>query len=179
MVAIIGAGEAPPAILAVAEELGRRLVDAGLRIVSGGRGGVMAAASRGGRASSAWAEGAILGILPGVDRSDANPWIDVALPTGLGHARNVLVVLAAEVVIAVDGGAGTLSEIALAWVHERPIIALDVGDGWSGRLAGARLDGRQDAAIERATSPAEAVALALAHLGERAWAPPAGYAPPA
>lgn len=157
MIAVIGGAHAPEEVLAAAEALGRGLVDAGLRIVTGGLGGVMAAASRGGRTSEGWFEGAVIGLLPGIDPAAANPWVDVAIATGMGHARNVLVVASADVVVAVGGGAGTLSEIALAWAHDRPVIGLRLGEGWSSRLVGERLDDRCDRPIAGAESPAEAV----------------------
>lgn len=160
ILAIIGAGTAPEPVLALAEELGARAMTAGLRIVTGGRGGVMAAASRGARTCEAWTEGSVLGILPGDEATQANPWVDIALPTGLGIARNVLVVRAADVVVAVAGGSGTLSEVALAWQLGRPVIALAPSGGWAARLAGETLDARRSDRVHPVQTPAEAVALA-------------------
>ena len=142
LVAVIGDGgvspESPRYLLA--EAIGRGLVDAGHRVVTGGLGGVMEAACRGARRSSAWTEGTILGVLPGSDPSAANEFVDVALCTGLGHGRN-RVVAQADAVIAVGGGAGTLSELAFAWIHGRLVIGLRCG-GWSERLADERIDER-------------------------------------
>jgi uncharacterized protein (TIGR00725 family) len=90
-------------------------------VVCGGLGGAMEAACRGAKQAG----GTTVGILPGTDRSAANPYVDFALPTGLGEARNALVVRAADVVIAVGGGYGTLSEIALALRGGKPVIGLD------------------------------------------------------
>ncbi|MEZ4381882.1 MAG: TIGR00725 family protein [Nannocystaceae bacterium] len=163
--AIIGGSEASREELEAAERLGCGLVDRGCRIVTGGRGGVMEAASRGGSQARGWFEGAVIGILPTLDAASANQWLDVALPTGLGHGRNLLVVASAALVIAIGGGAGTLSEIALAWVHQRPLVALDLGTGWSSRLAGASLDGRRGDAILRATTVDEALRHAERILG--------------
>ena len=160
VVAVCGGNTASEPLLAEAEALGRALVDAGYRLATGGRGGVMEAASRGARLADGWEEGRIVGVLPSLDPSDANPWVDVALPTGMNHARNVILVAMADVVVAVGGGAGTLSEMALAWTHGKPVIALDVGAGWSGRLAGASLDDRRPDAILRAATAAEAASLA-------------------
>ncbi|MEZ4442194.1 MAG: TIGR00725 family protein [Polyangiaceae bacterium] len=148
---------------ALARELGRRAIDAGFRLVCGGRGGVMEAACLGAHESEAYREGDTVGILPGSDRSAANPWVDIPLPTGLGDARNALVAKA-DVVVAVGGGAGTLSEMALAWVHGRPLIALAC-EGWSGRLGGESLDGTSDPDARRVTgaeTAEEAIAAALA-----------------
>src|SRR5207302_7302068 len=105
-----------------AEAVGRLIVDRGWRVQTGGLGGVMESACRGARASTRWAPGSTIGILPGWDINDANPHVDVAIPTGLDHGRNLLVVQA-DAVIAVGGGAGTLSEIALAWMFFRLIVA--------------------------------------------------------
>lgn len=121
-------------------ELGRGVVDRGWRLQSGGLGGVMEAASRGGRASARWTDGAIVGILPGWDPDDANDAVDVAIPTGLDHVRNVLVAQA-DAVVAVGGGAGTLSEMAFAWMFQRLLLARR-GPGWAGRLADTRVDDR-------------------------------------
>jgi uncharacterized protein (TIGR00725 family) len=140
LVAVIGDG----AVLegsrgwALAEELGERLVDAGYRLLTGGLGGVMEAASRGARRSGANTPGDVVALLPGNDASAANAHVDVALATGLGHLRNALVAQA-DAVVAIGGGAGTLSEIAFAWIQRRLVIGYRV-DGWSGRLAGTRVD---------------------------------------
>jgi uncharacterized protein (TIGR00725 family) len=124
----------------IAETVGRRLVDYGCRVVTGGLGGVMAAACRGAHLSERWFEGATIGILPTGDPDDANEWVDVTVPTGLDYSRNVLVAQS-DAVIAIGGGAGTLSELALAWMHHRLIVAVRCG-GWSERLADTRVDDR-------------------------------------
>lgn len=124
----------------VAHDVGRLLVDHGYRLITGGLGGVMEAACCGARTSAAWKDGAIVGILPGHDPLDANPFVDVAIPTGLDVARNILVAHA-DALIAVGGGAGTLTEIAMAWQMRRLVLAYR-GQGWSGRLADQRVDGR-------------------------------------
>ncbi len=109
-VAVIGASQATAADLEDAREVGRLLGEAGAVVVCGGRGGVMAAASRG----AAEAGGMVVGMLPGDGREDANEWVTVAIPTGLGELRNGLIIRSADAVIAVGGAYGTLSEIALA-----------------------------------------------------------------
>jgi uncharacterized protein (TIGR00725 family) len=156
-VAVIGASAAPVGALTAAEALGTALVDAGYRIVCGGRDGVMAAVCRGAHHSAAHWDGATVGILPSTNPADANAWVDVILPTGLGLARNAVVVHAADAVVVVDGGAGTLSEIALAWQLGKPLCALDTGTGWAHRLAGEAVDPRPRAPVHRATDPAEVV----------------------
>ena len=95
------------------------------------------------------------------DRDSANEWIDIAIPTGMYFSRNTVVVATGQVVLAIGGGAGTLSEIALAWQLKRPVVALCAG-GWSEQLAGKAFDTRQDGTIHRAETPAQAIAAALA-----------------
>src|SRR5437867_13208871 len=119
-VAVVGAGLPDPATDAIAEEVGRRLARAGAAVVCGGLGGVMAAACRGAQAAG----GLTIGLLPGDDRSAANAWVTVAVPTGMGELRNGLVVRASDAVVAVGGGFGTLSEIALALKLGRPGVGL-------------------------------------------------------
>jgi uncharacterized protein (TIGR00725 family) len=165
--AVAGANSASEAILHAAEVIGAGLVDAGFRVATGGLGGVMTAASRGARQAAGWTDGSVIGVLPGLVAADANPFVDLVVPTGMNYARNTLLVAMADVVVAVGGGSGTLSEIALAWQHGKPIVALDLGEGWSARLAGERLDHRRDDLLHRATSAEEAVRLAVLLVGTR------------
>jgi uncharacterized protein (TIGR00725 family) len=143
-VAVVGTGEAAPGTDALAFAVGAALARRGALVVCGGLGGVMAAACRG----AASAGGMTVGILPGADRAAANPWVTVALPTGLGELRNGLVVRAADGLIAVGGGWGTLSEIALARRLGKRVVGLatwELGE-----------DG-----VEVASDPADAVARLL------------------
>src|SRR3954449_74793 len=119
-VAVVGGGEAGTDALVAAEEVGRHLARRGAVVVCGGLGGVMEAACRGAKQEG----GTTVGILPGGDREAANEFVDIALPTGLGEARNALVVRAADVLIAVGGAYGTLSEIALALKGGKRVIGL-------------------------------------------------------
>ena len=119
-IAVIGGSIASREDEARAEAIGTALGQAGATVVSGGLGGVMAAACRGAKSAGALT----IGILPGDDRAAANPWIDVAIPTGLGEARNALVVRTADAVVAVGGEYGTLSEIALALRAGKPVVGL-------------------------------------------------------
>lgn len=149
-VAVVGTGaEAGAESLDAALRVGRALGRRGAVLVCGGLGGVMEAASRGAREEG----GATVGILPGPDRGAANPHVQVALPTGLGEARNALVVRAADVLIAVGGGFGTLSEVALALKVGTPVVGIRT---WE--LARA---GRPVQAIEPVEDPEEAVERAL------------------
>jgi len=116
----VGPGEASDAELAIAEQVGGRLAAAGAVLVCGGLGGVMEAACRGAKSK----RGMTIGLLPGLDRSAANGWVDVAIPTGLGELRNGLIVRACDALIAIGGGEGTLSEIALALRDGRPVIGI-------------------------------------------------------
>jgi uncharacterized protein (TIGR00725 family) len=101
----------------------------------------MEGASQGAQASRRHRSGDVIGILPGRDVSVANRFVDIAIPTGLDHLRNSIVAQS-DAVIAIGGGAGTLSEICFAWIHKRLIIALGQ-DGWAGKLAGRPLDHRR------------------------------------
>lgn len=167
LVAIVGDTRVEPddRRIILAREAGRLLVDAGCRVMSGGLGGVMTAALAGARASTKYTEGDTLAILPGSDPAEACPEADIVLATGLGVARNV-VIANADAVVAIGGGAGTLSEIALAWQLRRPIVAIDV-PGWGKRVAGARLDHRErqpdlpDDQVHSANTAEDAVRLVL------------------
>jgi uncharacterized protein (TIGR00725 family) len=143
-----GAGGDPsPALLEAAAELGRELARAGAVVVCGGLGGVMAAVSRG----VCEGGGCCVGLLPGAERAEGNGHLSVSLPTGLGEARNALVVRAGEVVIALGRGYGTLSEIALALRMRKHVVALS-----SWEVAG------EDECMHTVEHPAQAVRLALA-----------------
>jgi uncharacterized protein (TIGR00725 family) len=120
VVAVIGAASASAEEQSLAEEVGRRLAEAGAVLACGGRGGVMEAACRGAQQAG----GLTIGILPGIDPDEGNPYLSLALSTGLGQARNAVVILAAEAVIAVGGGYGTLSEIGHALKAGKPFVGL-------------------------------------------------------
>jgi len=124
-------------------DLGIALADQGYTIVCGGRGGIMEAVCKGAKTSLANPRGISVGILPGIDSKEANTYCDVVIPSGIGHARNALVANAGEVVIAIGGSAGTLSELAFAWHYQKPILAVLGLGGWSEQLAGKKLDDRQ------------------------------------
>ncbi|CAN5361687.1 TIGR00725 family protein [soil metagenome] len=153
-IAVIGDGEprGPDArrILEWAEDIGLELARAGATVVTGGLGGVMEAASRGARGVG----GVTIGILPGADASEANRFVSIAIATGLGVVRNLVVVTSADAVIAVGGRHGTLSEIGLALRMGRSVVALS---SWrvesDQRMGGPR--------VHRARDPREAVTLVL------------------
>jgi uncharacterized protein (TIGR00725 family) len=148
-IGVIGGRQCSKKEAKLAEEVGRQLAKRGAILVCGGLGGIMRAACKG--ASSAG--GTTIGIIPSNDRQAANPYVQIPIVTGLGEARNVIVVKSAQAVIAVGGSYGTLSEISYALKNGIPVIGLNT---WS--LA---RDGRQDKSIITAKSPAEAVAKAL------------------
>ena len=142
-VAVCGASQATPSQVDAAREVGKLLAKNGAILINGGYGGVMAAASEG----AAGEGGTVVGIVPDTDRDGANSYLTVSIPTGLGHARNAVIVTAADSVIAIGGGWGTLSEIALARRLGRSVFALDTWDVKD---------------IEVVHTPAEAVERALA-----------------
>ena len=123
-ISVIGGSSIDEETAAVAEALGERVAERGHTVVCGGLGGVMEAVCRGARAAG----GETIGILPTADRRDANPHVTVPIATGMGHARNALVVMNGDAAIAVDGAGGTLSEIGLALAQGRPVAGLDTHD---------------------------------------------------
>jgi hypothetical protein len=142
-IGVIGGEDPAPKILELAREVGKIIAKRGHLLVCGGLGGVMEAACAGAKEEG----GKTVGILPGVTCSDANCWIDIPIVTGMGYARNVIVVLTSEVLIAVGGRYGTLSEIAYAFQFGIPVIGLST---W-------RIEG---VSIRHTNSPDEAVSLA-------------------
>uniref|UniRef100_A0A7C3ZC17 TIGR00725 family protein n=1 Tax=Desulfobacca acetoxidans TaxID=60893 RepID=A0A7C3ZC17_9BACT len=119
-VAVIGGGVADSEIGALALEVGRELARRGAVVLCGGLGGVMEAAARGVQEAG----GVSIGILPDPDRGRANPYLTYAIPTNLGHARNLIIAHAADALIAVGGGYGTISEAAIALKLGKPVVAL-------------------------------------------------------
>ncbi len=150
IIGVVGAATCDHHTAAVAHAVGTALARAGAVLVCGGLGGVMEAACAGAVAAG----GLTIGLLPGDDRSAANPYVTLALPTGMGQARNVLIVQAAEAVIAIAGEYGTLSEIALARKLGRPVVGLA---SWE---LGTDADGNPH--LPTAATPAAAVHMALA-----------------
>ncbi len=124
IIAVCGAGSCDDEVYRLAEEVGREIGKRGAALVCGGLGGVMEAAAKG--ASEAGA--LTIGILPGSDRADANPYIKVPIVTGLSHGRNLLIVRTADAVIALPGEYGTLSEIALALKLGKPVVGINTWD---------------------------------------------------
>jgi len=149
-IGVIGGSEVSPQIAELAEEVGREIARHGAVLVCGGLGGVMEAACRGAKSE----DGLTIGILPGDNRQDANPHVQIPIVTGIGYARNVAVVKSAQVVIAIDGSYGTLSEISHALQSGIPVIGLNT---WSFSI-----DGWADNNIIRVKNPRDAVDKAMA-----------------
>jgi uncharacterized protein (TIGR00725 family) len=149
VVAVIGAANATRDETAEAERVGQLLAERGAIVACGGRGGVMEAVCRG----AAERGGMTVGILPGSDAAEGNAFLRIALPTGMGQARNAILVLAGRAVIAIGGGAGTLSEIGLALKAGRRVIGLGTWD--------ARDRHGVPAGVVEASSPEQAVTMAL------------------
>lgn len=123
-VGVIGAGECSDDLAQTAEEVGRGIAEAGAVLVCGGMGGVMEAACRGAKQAG----GLTVGILPGPDRSGANQYVDVAVASGIGEARNLAIIRTADVLIAVGGSYGTLSEIGFALKMGKRVVGLETWD---------------------------------------------------
>lgn len=145
----MGAASATPDVAALAFDVGRLLAERGATVVCGGLGGVMESTARGAREAG----GTTIGILPGETRAEANEWIEHAIPTGIGHARNLAVAASGDCVIAVGGEWGTVSEIALARKLGRPVVALALDIVLEGE------------GIHRVESAEAAVELALTLIG--------------
>jgi uncharacterized protein (TIGR00725 family) len=124
IIGVIGGGTAGPDILGIAEETGSLIAEHGCFLICGGMSGVMEAVARGAKASG----GTTIGILPHTERHEANPYIDIPIATGLGEGRNLIIIRTADILIAIDGEYGTLSEIAFALKMEKPVIGLNTWD---------------------------------------------------
>lgn len=149
-IGVIGGGETSEEIASIAEEVGRELAKRGCTLVCGGLQGVMEAACKGAKSAG----GRTIGIIPGRLRYEANRYVDIPIVTGLGYARNVIVVKSSQAVIAIDGSYGTLSEIGHALAEGIPVIGLKT---WS-----LSINGTQDSSITLAKDPVDAVEKAIA-----------------
>jgi hypothetical protein len=150
-VGVIGDSTADPDKYRFSQEVGKLLSDFPCLLITGGRGGVMEAVSRGMIEHG----GIVVGILPSFSLDEANDYCTVRLATGLGHARNSITALSADLLIAIGGGAGTLTEMGFAWIYRKPIIAVTGFGGWSEELAGKKIDDRAEITVYRAGSLVE------------------------
>jgi uncharacterized protein (TIGR00725 family) len=151
-IGVMGAGECSAEVSCQAEQVGKLIAQQGAVLICGGRGGVMEAAAKGARI----ALGITVGILPESDDSSANPYIDIPIVTGMGNGRNIINILSSQVVIAISGGYGTLSEIALALKTRKPVIALQ---SWDLLTLSEELNA--DPLFFRVSTPEEAVSKAM------------------
>jgi len=152
----------PEKALRMAEEVGRLVAERNGIVVTGGLSGVMEAVSRGAKSAG----GIVIGILPGFDKRDANDFVDIAITTGMGWMRNTLTVRAADAVIMISGGIGTLNELTVAY-ELKPTVILEGTGGWSSRIrelayGGKQLEEAKIAELHYAQTPQEAVAMAFA-----------------
>lgn len=131
-IAVIGSGENNPQNNKAAYEIGRFAAKNGWVLVSGGKGGIMEAAAKGSREEN----GISVGIIPDADSGGANKYCSIVIPTGIGHARNMINILSGDVVVAISGGWGTLSEIAYSRIFDKPVILCEFTGGWSKILSG-------------------------------------------
>lgn len=142
-IGIMGSSEADANQLAIAKRAGAAVANVGAALVTGGRGGIMEAASRG----CAEAGGIVIAVTPFTPMEQVNEFTHYVIPTGLGWARNVITAISGDIILVVGGAAGTLSEIAYAWMYDRPIVALSASGGWAAKLAGERIDHRRSDVI--------------------------------
>jgi len=152
----------PEKALRMAEEVGRLIADRGGIVVTGGLSGVMEATSRGAKSAG----GLVIGILPGFDKREANEFVDIAITTGMGWMRNTLTVRAADAVIMISGGIGTLNELTVAY-ELKPTVILEGSGGWSSRIRemayeGKHLEEAKIAELHFAQTPEQAVDMAFA-----------------
>lgn len=144
-ITVIGDANAGADAYAFAEKLGKALADSGYVVITGGRGGIMEAVSKGAYDSG----GITVGILPSSSIDQVNKYSRIVIPTGLGNARNIITALSCDAIISIGGGAGTLSEICFGWIHQKPIFVFDQFDGWSEKLADQPLDRKYQTKIRR------------------------------
>jgi uncharacterized protein (TIGR00725 family) len=160
IISVIGGADSTPDVLEIAQAIGSEIARRGAVLACGGLGGVMEAACRGAKNAG----GTTLGILPSDSKQDANKFVDYAIPTGLGYARNFLVAKTGDAVIAIGGSAGTLSEIAISWFSDKPVVAMKNSGGWAARMAGQRIDERRDDIVHSASTAEEAVEIIFREL---------------
>ncbi len=159
-VGIIGDSLEEPKLNKIAEEMGKKIALSGYTLVTGGREGVMGAASKGAKSIDARPETSrVIGILPGLDKNEGNIYLDYSIPTGIGWARNQIVILASDIVVAIGGGAGTLSEIAYAWAYKKQVLAFSGVEGWSSKLSGQKIDEKRNDNIIEVKTPEEAIKI--------------------
>lgn len=153
VVSVIGASEINKEIEEKTIEIGRLLAINNYAVACGGLTGVMEAICKGAKEEG----GFTIGIIPYTEKSMANKYVDVVIPCPFSQARNIVVVLAGDICLAISGKAGTLSEICFAWIYNKPVIALSSVEGWSSKLANQRLDDRRSDMIYGVDNPSEVI----------------------
>ena len=146
-VVVIGSGDGSK-YMKTSYDIGRYIAEQNWVLISGGKSGIMEAASKG----AAEAGGIVIGILPEYSSDTANRYCNIVIPTGIGYARNLVNVLSGDVIVSIGGKSGTLSEMAYAWQFQKPIISCIFTGGWSGRLADIEIDDRKGSEIYKAAS---------------------------
>ena len=148
-----GSGEMDENIYKIAEKLGSLIAQENFALVCGGLYGVMEAVCKGAKS----ANGFTIGFIPSLDKKSANRYVDLIVPTGMGEARNLILVSTADAIITIAGDSGTLSEIAFAWKMSKPIISLNTTGGWSTKLADKKIDNKRNDKIYSAQTPEDAI----------------------
>ena len=160
IISVIGGAESTSDTLKLAEKIGAEIAKRNVALACGGLMGIMEAACKGAKKHN----GVTIGIHPSDSKESANKFVDYAIPTGLGYTRNFLVAKTGDAVIAIDGSAGTLSEIAIAWFSDKPIVALASSGGWAEKLAGTKIDDRRSDEVFSASTPQEALDIIFREL---------------
>jgi len=153
IISVCGASIIDEEVFQIALELGGVIAKAGYIVACGGLYGTMEAVCRGAKQSG----GLTLGVIPSMDKATANSYVDIVIPTGMGDARNAILVSMGDAVVSIAGGAGTLSELAFAWRMNKPIVALTSTGGWSMKLAGYQIDETRSDVIFGTPSPQKAI----------------------
>ncbi len=153
IISVIGASDIDKKTEEITFEIGRLLAQNKFIVACGGLSGVMEAVCRGVKEEN----GLTIGIIPYVEKSMANEFIDIVIPCPFSQARNIVVILCGDACLAISGKAGTLSEICFAWIYQKPIIALSSVKGWSSKIANQKLDDRRLDKIHSVKTPIEAI----------------------
>ncbi|MHA1562530.1 MAG: TIGR00725 family protein [Promethearchaeota archaeon] len=155
IIGVVGSGseELNEKIYEIAEKLGYLIAKENYVLVCGGLHGIMELVCKGAKS----ANGFTIGFIPSLDKKSANRYVDLIIPTGMGEARNLILVSTADAIITIAGESGTLSEIAFAWKMSKPIISLNTTGGWSTKLADTKIDNKRNDKIHSAQSPEDAI----------------------
>lgn len=140
-------------------KLGRAIASPDRIIICGGRAGFMEAVCKGVKQSPYTFPSQTIGILPEDTPESANPYVDIAIPTGIGLARNLIIINSADIIITAGGGAGTLSEIAFAWQRNKKVLCITSFGGWAAELAGKKLDERANDLLIPVTTIEEIISI--------------------